>query len=165
MANPFKFLQEVRAEASKVTWPTRRETMITTVMVFIMVAVSSVFFLAADQVIDRVAWAADGRDDERARADRRRHVRTYVGDLAEVLVANDEEVVARRCQTIFGLDDVVVGAAEAHAQHPHEDASAVRHVVDARPADVAGVERVGDTGSHGYRPHRGRIGRHRRPPG
>lgn len=51
MANPFKFLQEVRAEASKVTWPTRRETMITTVMVFIMVAVSSIFFLAADQVI------------------------------------------------------------------------------------------------------------------
>jgi preprotein translocase subunit SecE len=51
MANPFKFLQEVRAETSKVTWPTRRETMITTVMVFIMVAVSSVFFFAADQVI------------------------------------------------------------------------------------------------------------------
>ena len=51
MANPFKFLQEVRAEASKVTWPTRRETMITTVMVFIMVAVSAIFFLAADQVI------------------------------------------------------------------------------------------------------------------
>ena len=51
MANPFEFLKEVRAEASKVTWPTRRETMITTVMVFIMVAVSSVFFLAADQII------------------------------------------------------------------------------------------------------------------
>ena len=51
MANPFKFLQEVRTEASKVTWPTRRETLITTVMVFIMVAVSSVFFLAADQII------------------------------------------------------------------------------------------------------------------
>ena len=51
MANPFKFLQEVRAEASKVTWPTRRETVITTVMVFIMVAVSSIFFLAADQII------------------------------------------------------------------------------------------------------------------
>lgn len=51
MANPFKFMQEVRAEASKVTWPTRKETMITTVMVFIMVAVSSVFFLAADQII------------------------------------------------------------------------------------------------------------------
>jgi preprotein translocase subunit SecE len=51
MANPFKFLQEVRAEASKVTWPTRKETTITTVMVFIMVAVSAIFFLAADQVI------------------------------------------------------------------------------------------------------------------
>jgi preprotein translocase subunit SecE len=60
MANPFKFLQEVRAEASKVTWPTRRETMITTVMVFIMVAVSSVFFLAADQVIRLVVTSILG---------------------------------------------------------------------------------------------------------
>ena len=51
MATPFKFLQDVRAEASKVTWPTRRETMITTVMRFIMVLVASLFFLAADQVI------------------------------------------------------------------------------------------------------------------
>jgi preprotein translocase subunit SecE len=51
MANPFKFLQEVQDESRKVTWPTRKETMITTVMVFIMVAVSSVFFLAADQII------------------------------------------------------------------------------------------------------------------
>ena len=40
--NPFKFLQEVRAEADKVTWPTRRETLITTIMVFVMVAVASV---------------------------------------------------------------------------------------------------------------------------
>jgi preprotein translocase subunit SecE len=51
MTSPFKFLQEVRAEASKVSWPSRRETVITTVMVFIMVAVSSIFFLAADQII------------------------------------------------------------------------------------------------------------------
>jgi preprotein translocase subunit SecE len=49
--SPFKFLQEVRAEGDKVTWPTRRETMITTIMVFIMVAVASVLFLVADQVI------------------------------------------------------------------------------------------------------------------
>ena len=35
--SPFKFLQEVRTETQKVTWPSRRETMITTVMVFIMV--------------------------------------------------------------------------------------------------------------------------------
>ena len=49
--SPFKFLQEVRAEADKVTWPTRRETLITTGMVFVMVAVASVLFLVADQVI------------------------------------------------------------------------------------------------------------------
>ena len=49
--SPFKFLQEVRAEAQKVTWPTRRETAITTIMVFIMVLVASVFFFAADLVI------------------------------------------------------------------------------------------------------------------
>jgi len=49
--SPFKFLQEVRSETQKVTWPTRRETLITTAMVFVMVAVASVFFLVADQVI------------------------------------------------------------------------------------------------------------------
>jgi preprotein translocase subunit SecE len=49
--NPFKFLQEVRAEAQKVTWPTRRETAITTAMVFVMVAITSVFFLIADQIM------------------------------------------------------------------------------------------------------------------
>jgi preprotein translocase subunit SecE len=49
--SPFKFLQEVRTEVDKVTWPTRRETLITTGMVFVMVAVASVLFLVADQVI------------------------------------------------------------------------------------------------------------------
>jgi preprotein translocase subunit SecE len=49
--SPFKFLQEVRAETDKVTWPTRRETAITTAMVFVMVFVSAVFFFLADQVI------------------------------------------------------------------------------------------------------------------
>ena len=49
--NPFKFLQEVRTEAQKVTWPTRRETAITTAMVFVMVVVTAVFFLLADQVM------------------------------------------------------------------------------------------------------------------
>jgi preprotein translocase subunit SecE len=49
--SPFKFLQEVRAEADKVTWPTRRETLITTIMVFVMVAATSILFLVADQVI------------------------------------------------------------------------------------------------------------------
>ncbi len=49
--SPFKFLQEVRAEAAKVTWPSRRETLITTAMVFVMVALASLFFLVADQVM------------------------------------------------------------------------------------------------------------------
>jgi preprotein translocase subunit SecE len=51
MANPFNFLQEVRSEASKVTWPTRKETMITTGMVALMVVLASFFFLSVDQVI------------------------------------------------------------------------------------------------------------------
>jgi preprotein translocase subunit SecE len=50
-ASPFKFLQEVREETRKVTWPSRRETAVTTGMVFVMVAVAAVFFLVADQVI------------------------------------------------------------------------------------------------------------------
>ena len=49
--NPFQFMQEVRTEAQKVTWPTRRETAITTAMVFVMVAITSVFFLVADQIM------------------------------------------------------------------------------------------------------------------
>jgi preprotein translocase subunit SecE len=50
-ANIFKFIQEVRDETQKVTWPSRRETGITTAMVFIMVAIASVFFLVADQLM------------------------------------------------------------------------------------------------------------------
>jgi preprotein translocase subunit SecE len=50
-ANPLKFFQEVRQEVSKVTWPTRNELLISTVMVLIMVIVASLFFLAADWVI------------------------------------------------------------------------------------------------------------------
>jgi preprotein translocase subunit SecE len=49
--SPFKFLQEVRAEGDKVTWPTRRETFVTTIMVFIMVSLTAIFFLVADQII------------------------------------------------------------------------------------------------------------------
>ena len=49
--SPFKFLQEVRSETAKVTWPTRRETTITTIMVFVMVALASIFFTVSDQLI------------------------------------------------------------------------------------------------------------------
>ena len=49
--NPFEFLQQVRSEASKVVWPTRRETLITTGMVMLMVVFASVFFLVVDEVL------------------------------------------------------------------------------------------------------------------
>jgi preprotein translocase subunit SecE len=49
--SPIKFLQEVRAEGQKVTWPTRRETAITTLMVFIMTAAAAIFFLFSDMII------------------------------------------------------------------------------------------------------------------
>ena len=54
MANPLKFVQEVRDETSKVTWPTRNETLVTTAMVFILVFVASVFFFVADQILNLI---------------------------------------------------------------------------------------------------------------
>lgn len=48
--NPFTFLQQVRSEVAKVVWPTRNETLISTVMVLIMITLASLFFLAADQI-------------------------------------------------------------------------------------------------------------------
>jgi preprotein translocase subunit SecE len=49
--NPFTFLQEVRTEAGKVTWPPRRETLITTILVIFMVVFASIFFVAVDQTL------------------------------------------------------------------------------------------------------------------
>jgi preprotein translocase subunit SecE len=49
--NPVEFIQEVRQEVSKVTWPTWKEVWITTLMVLIMVSVASVFFLLTDQTL------------------------------------------------------------------------------------------------------------------
>jgi preprotein translocase subunit SecE len=49
--SPVEFIQDVRNEASKVTWPTRRETLITTAMVFVMVVIAAIFFLIVDQII------------------------------------------------------------------------------------------------------------------
>ena len=46
--NPGQFIREVRQEVAKVTWPTRKETMITTIMVFIMVFLAAVFFILVD---------------------------------------------------------------------------------------------------------------------
>ncbi len=55
--SPIQFLQQVRQETAKVTWPTRNETVVTTIMVLIMVALSSVFFLGVDAVLK---WIVDG---------------------------------------------------------------------------------------------------------
>jgi preprotein translocase subunit SecE len=49
--SPVEFFNQVRAETAKVTWPTRRETLITTAMVFVMVFLASIFFMIADQII------------------------------------------------------------------------------------------------------------------
>lgn len=49
--NPLKYLQEVRQEVNKVTWPSRQEVLISTIMVLVLVTLASVFFLAADQII------------------------------------------------------------------------------------------------------------------
>ena len=50
--SPLQFLQEVRREMSKVTWPSWKETWLTTVMVFIMVGLTMVFFLVVDFVLN-----------------------------------------------------------------------------------------------------------------
>jgi preprotein translocase subunit SecE len=51
MANPFEFIQQVRSEASKVVWPTRRETLITTGMVLLMVVFACLFFVTVDEAL------------------------------------------------------------------------------------------------------------------
>jgi preprotein translocase subunit SecE len=52
--NPFQFIEEVRQETSKVTWPTWKEVWITTAMVLVMVALTSIFFLFTDLIISQV---------------------------------------------------------------------------------------------------------------
>jgi preprotein translocase subunit SecE len=52
--SPTEFLSQVRQEIRKVTWPTRKETMITTAMVFVMVIVAAIFFMLADIVLSFV---------------------------------------------------------------------------------------------------------------
>ena len=55
--NPLEFFRQVRTEVSKVTWPTRKETTLTTTMVFIMVLLASIFFLAVDATLSTlITW-------------------------------------------------------------------------------------------------------------
>ena len=50
-ATPFQFIQQVRSEVGKIAWPTRREVLLTTVMVFIMAALAATFFSLIDMGI------------------------------------------------------------------------------------------------------------------
>ena len=54
--SPVEFVQQVREEARKITWPSRKEVMVSTVMVMIMVAMASVFFLIVDAILK---WGID----------------------------------------------------------------------------------------------------------
>jgi preprotein translocase subunit SecE len=61
--DPVKFVREVRSEVSKVTWPSRRETLVTTGLVFLMVTIAAIFFFTVDQVIGvavRMLFGANG---------------------------------------------------------------------------------------------------------
>ena len=66
--NPFTFLQQVRAEGGKVTWPTRRETLISSLMVIAMSFLAAIFFFLADQIMIF--------DDDPHEASANEHVRT-----------------------------------------------------------------------------------------
>lgn len=52
--NPAKFVREVRQEAQKVTWPTRKETMVSTAMVLVFVAIAAFFFIIIDFLVNAV---------------------------------------------------------------------------------------------------------------
>ncbi|WP_459852046.1 preprotein translocase subunit SecE [Dongia sp. agr-C8] len=55
--NPLEFFRQVRTEVAKVTWPTRKETTLTTTMVFVMVLLASIFFLAVDATLSTlITW-------------------------------------------------------------------------------------------------------------
>ena len=63
MANAFEFIQQVRAEAARVVWPTRRETVISTIMVFAFATIAAIFFLIVDGILgagSRCVLTGDG---------------------------------------------------------------------------------------------------------
>lgn len=52
--SPFQFFRQVKAETKKITWPTRKETTLSTIMVFIMVTIAAVFLFLTDQIVATV---------------------------------------------------------------------------------------------------------------
>lgn len=58
--SPFEFFRQVKAETKKVTWPTRKETTISTIMVFVMVTIAAIFLFLTDQVVATIiSWILD----------------------------------------------------------------------------------------------------------
>ncbi len=51
MRNPLKFIQEVKQEAFRITWPTKKETMMGAIMVFALASIAAIFFLILDQIL------------------------------------------------------------------------------------------------------------------
>ena len=58
--SPIEFVQQVRREVARVTWPSRRETATTTVMVFVFVAIAALFFFVVDQILSVAVRAVLG---------------------------------------------------------------------------------------------------------
>ena len=52
--SPVEFFKQVKAEGKKITWPTRNETMISTIMVFVMVVISALFLFFVDQIVSMI---------------------------------------------------------------------------------------------------------------
>jgi preprotein translocase subunit SecE len=52
--NPIEFFRQVRQEVSRVTWPTRKETLVTTAMVFVMVILAALFFFLVDEIFSEI---------------------------------------------------------------------------------------------------------------
>tara|TARA_B100001175_G_scaffold258187_1_gene226672 strand:+ start:296 stop:487 length:192 start_codon:yes stop_codon:yes gene_type:complete len=51
MKNPLKFIQEVKQEAFRVTWPTKKDTLMGALMVFALASIAAIFFLILDQIL------------------------------------------------------------------------------------------------------------------
>ena len=51
MKNPFKFMQEVKQETFRITWPSKKETMMGAIMVFALASIAAIFFLILDQIL------------------------------------------------------------------------------------------------------------------
>jgi len=92
------------------------------------------------RVVDRCARTAHGCNDQGARPQPARDVLADLGDAAEILVTDDEEVVTRRRRAEQGVDDLLVGPARPDADDIDEHPAAVGNVAHERSADLPEIE-------------------------